>query len=103
MVVSYKKKFMSYDLIILDELGYISFDKDGSEFLFNLLSNSAESKSMIITTNLIFDKCPSLFGDIIITTTMVDGLTNKANIIEILGDSYRIKKRLVEKQELAAG
>ncbi len=92
MVVSYKKKFMSYDLIILDELGYISFDKDGSELLFNLLSNRAESKSMIITTNLTFDKWPSLFGDTIMTTAMVDRLTNKANIIQILGDSYRIKQ-----------
>ena len=92
MVVSYKKKFMSYDLIILDELGYISFDKDGSELLFNLLSNRAESKSMIITTNLTFDKWPSLFGNTIMTTAMVDRLTNKANIIQILGDSYRIKQ-----------
>ena len=92
MVVSYKKKFMSYDLVILDELGYISFDKDGSELLFNLLSNRAESKSVIITTNLTFDKWPSLFGDTIMTTAMVDRLTNKANIIQILGDSYRIKQ-----------
>ena len=94
MVVSYKKKFMSYDLIILDELGYISFDKDGSELLFNLLSNRAESKSMIITTNLTFDKWPSLFGDTIMTTAMVDRLTNKANIIQILGDSYRVKQTM---------
>lgn len=92
MVVSYKKKFMSYDLVILDELGYISFDKDGSELLFNLLSNRAESKSVIITTNLTFDKWPSLFGDTIMTTAMVDRLTNKANIIQILGDSYRVKQ-----------
>lgn len=91
-VMAYKKKFMSYDLIILDELGYISFDKDGSELLFNLLSNRAEYKSTIITTNLTFDKWPSLFGDTIMTTAIVDRLTNKANIIQILGDSYRVKQ-----------
>ena len=91
-VISYKKKFMSYDLVILDELGYISFDKDGSELLFNLLSNRAECKSTIITTNLTFDKWPSLFGDTIMTAAMVDRLTNKANIIQILGDSYRVKQ-----------
>ena len=46
-VIAYKKKFMSYDLVILDELGYVSFDWDGSELLFNLLSNRAERKSKI--------------------------------------------------------
>lgn len=91
-IVSYKKKFMSYDLVVLDELGYISFDKDGSELLFNLLSNRSDSKSVIITTNLTFDKWPSLFGDTIMTTAMVDRLTNKANIVQILGDSYRVKQ-----------
>lgn len=91
-VVNYKKKFMSYDLVILDELGYISFDKEGSELLFNLLSNRSDSKSLIITTNLTFDKWPSLFGDTVMTTAMVDRLTNKANIIQILGDSYRAKQ-----------
>lgn len=91
-VVTYKKKFMSYDLVILDELGYISFDKDGSELLFNLLSNRSESKSIIITTNLTFDEWPTLFGDTILTTAMVDRLTNRANIIEIIGESYRIKQ-----------
>ena len=83
---------MNYDLVILDELGYISFDKEGSELLFNLLSNRNDSKSIIITTNLTFDKWPSLFGDTIMTTAMVDRLTNKANIIQILGDSYRVKQ-----------
>lgn len=91
-IVSYKKKFMSYDLVVLDELGYISFDKDGSELLFNLLSNRSENKLVIITTNLTFDKWPTLFGDTIMTTAMVDRLTNKANIIQILGDSYRVKQ-----------
>lgn len=91
-VVNYKRRFMNYDLVILDELGYISFDKEGSELLFNLLSNRNDSKSTIITTNLTFDKWPSLFGDTIMTTAMVDRLTNKANIIQILGDSYRVKQ-----------
>lgn len=91
-IVSYKKKFMKYDLVILDELGYISFDKEGSELLFNLLSNRSEKKSIIITTNLTFDKWPSLFGDTILTTAMVDRLANKANLIQIIGESYRVKQ-----------
>ena len=92
MVASYKKKFISYDLIILDELGYISFDKDGSELPFNLLSNRSETKLMIVTTNLAFAKWPSLFGNTIMTTAMVDRLTNKAYVIQMLEDSYRVKQ-----------
>jgi DNA replication protein DnaC len=91
-VVSYKRKFMAYDLVILDELGYISFDKDGSDLLFNLLSNRAETRSILITTNLTFDKWPTLFGDTILTTAIVDRLANKASIIQIVGESYRIKQ-----------
>jgi DNA replication protein DnaC len=52
-LTNYKKKFINYDLVILDELGYISFDKQGSELLFNLLSMRSEQKSIIITTNLL--------------------------------------------------
>ena len=91
-VVAYKKKFMSYDLFILDELGYVSFDRDGSELFFNLLSNRAERKSIIITTNLTFDKWPELFGDTIMTAAMVDRLANKASVIQIMGNSYRMKQ-----------
>lgn len=91
-VIAYKKKIMSYDLVILDELGYVSFDRDGSELLFNLLSNRAERKSIIMTTNLTFDKWPELFGDTILTAAMVDRLTNKASVIQIIGDSYRMKQ-----------
>lgn len=49
---TFEKRFEKYDLIILDELGYISFDKEGSELLFTFLSLRAERKSTIITTNL---------------------------------------------------
>ena len=52
----YKKKFLKYDLVLLDELGYVSFDKEGSEILFNLISNRLTVGSVIITTNLLFDR-----------------------------------------------
>ncbi|RDU23734.1 ATP-binding protein [Anaerosacchariphilus polymeriproducens] len=50
---SYKKKFEKYDLVILDELGYVSFDKAGCEILFNLLSNRNDKGSIIVTNVLI--------------------------------------------------
>jgi DNA replication protein DnaC len=53
---TFEKRFEKYDLIVADELGYISFDKEGSEILFTFLSLRAERKSTIITTNLSFDR-----------------------------------------------
>ena len=91
-VTALKKKMMSYDLLILDELGYISFDQEASQLLFNLLSNRAEGKSTLITTNLTFDKWPSLFGDTMMATAMVDRMAAKANVIEIVGESYRVRQ-----------
>ncbi len=73
----YKKKFINYDLVILDELGYISFDKQGSELLFNLLSMRNDTKSIIITTNLAFNRWQELFNDPVLTAAMVDRLTHR--------------------------
>lgn len=91
-LTNYKKRFVSYDLVILDELGYISFDKQGSELLFNLLSMRNETKSLIITTNLTFNRWQEIFNDPTLTAAMVDRLTHKAYVINIKGDSYRLKE-----------
>ncbi|MGB4984969.1 MAG: IS21-like element helper ATPase IstB, partial [Erysipelotrichaceae bacterium] len=87
-LTNYKRKFMHYDLVILDELGYISFDKVGSELLFNILSQHSETKSIIITSNILFNKWSDIFVNPIITTALVDKLTHKAYIINIKCDSY---------------
>lgn len=63
----YKRRFSKYDLVILDELGYVSFDQVGSEILFNLLSNSTFMGSIIITTNLSFDRWEEFFKDPMLT------------------------------------
>ena len=88
----YKKQFQKYDLVILDELGYISFDREGSEILFNLLSNRNEQGSIIITTNLIFERWEEIFKDPILTGAVVDRLAHKAHILNLSGESYRIKE-----------
>jgi DNA replication protein DnaC len=91
-LTNYKKKFINYDLVILDELGYITFDKQGSELLFNLLSMRNETKSIIITTNLNFNRWQEVFNDPTLTAAMVDRLTHKAHVINIKSDSYRLKE-----------
>lgn len=80
---TYKRKFENYDLVILDELGYISFDKEGCEILFNLLSNRNDKGSIIITTNLAFDRWEEIFKDPMITGAIVDRLAYKAHIMDI--------------------
>ena len=92
-------RFEKYDLVICDEFGYISFDKDGSEMLFSHLSLRAGRKSTIITTNLSFERWGELFGDPVLTAAMVDRLTHKANIVNMIGPSYRTKetKELLKK------
>ena len=85
-------RFEKYDLVICDEFGYISFDKEGAELLFSHLSLRAGRKSTIITTNLSFDRWSEIFGDPVLTAALVDRLTHKAHIINMNGKSYRVKE-----------
>lgn len=79
----YKRKFERYSLVVLDELGYVTFDKAGCEILFNLLSNRNDKGSIIITTNLTFDRWNEIFKDTMLTGAIVDRLAYKAHILDI--------------------
>jgi DNA replication protein DnaC len=87
-----ESRFEKFDLVICDEFGYISFDKEGAEMLFSHLSLRAGRKSTIITTNLSFDRWSEIFGDPVLTAAMVDRLTHKAYVINMNGKSYRVKE-----------
>lgn len=91
-LTGFESKFQKYDLIILDELGYISFDQKGSELLFSFLSLRAERKSTIITSNLSFERWNEVFNDPALTAAMVDRLTHKSYVINMNGNSYRMKE-----------
>lgn len=80
---AYRRKFERYSLVILDELGYVSFDKTGCEILFNLLSNRHGKGSIIITTNLTFENWETLFKDPVLTGAMIDRLAHKAHVLDI--------------------
>lgn len=92
MLRAFENKFEKYDLVIADELGYISFDKEGSELLFTNLSLRAGRKSTIITTNLSFERWDEIFQDPVMTAAMIDRLTHKAYIVNMNGNSYRLKE-----------
>ena len=85
-------RFEKYDLVICDEFGYISFDKEGAELLFNHLSLRAGRKSTIVTTNLGFDRWNEIFGDPVLTAALVDRLTHKAHLVNMNGESYRLRE-----------
>jgi len=87
-----ENRFEKYDLVICDEFGYISFDKEGAELLFSHLSLRAGRKATIITTNLSFDRWSEIFGDPVLTAAMVDRLTHKAYMINMNGTSFRAKE-----------
>jgi len=87
-----ESRFEKYDLVICDEFGYVSFDKKGSELLFNHLSLRSGRKSTIITTNLGFERWEEIFGDPVLTAALADRLTHKAHLVNMNGESYRLKE-----------
>src|SRR5690625_3371466 len=87
---SFELKFEKYDLVIIDELGYISFDKEGAELLFTHLSLRAGRKSTIITSNLPFTKWNEVFHDQVLTAALTDRLTHKSHMFDINGPSFRM-------------
>ncbi len=93
-LLSYERRFQRWDLIILDELGYVSFDRSSADLLFNCLSARAETKSTIITTNLTFERWSEVFVDAALTSALVDRLTYRALNIDMVGESYRLKKTM---------
>lgn len=89
---SFELKFEKYDLVIIDELGYISFDKEGAELLFTYLSLRAGRKSTIITSNLPFMKWQEIFHDSVLTAALTDRLTHKSHVLNMIGPSYRMRE-----------
>ena len=83
---NYRKRFEKYDLVILDELGYVSMDKNGCEMLFNLISSRNEKGSIIATSNLTFDRWEEVFKDPTLTGALIDRLAHKAHVLDISRD-----------------
>ena len=92
------RRYARYELLILDELGYIPFSKEGGELLFQVLADRQEKGSVIITTNLGFADWTQVFGDPVMTAALLDRLTHRAHIINCQWDSYRLKESLKGQQ-----
>lgn len=85
------KKYSSYDLLIIDEIGYLPFNNDGANLFFQLINRRYEQKSTIITTNSPLSQWPDIFQDKKLTNAIIDRLIHHSKIIQINGPSYRMK------------
>ena len=82
------------DLLILDELSYLSFNRYQSELLFKVISDRSEKGSTIVTTNLSFSKWTDLFENTTMVAALIDRLTFRSYVLDMNGDSYRLKSSL---------
>lgn len=85
------------DLLVLDEWGYVPVDKEGSQLLFRVISDSYERKSLILTTNLEFSKWGGIFTDQQMAAAMIDRLIHHGHLLVFEGQSYRMEHALMRK------
>ncbi len=89
-----RKRILKFDLIILDEMGYLPFSKEGAELLFQLISECYEQKSLILSSNLEFSQWNRIFTDTRLTAALVDRLIHHAHILSFHGQSFRLTNAL---------
>jgi DNA replication protein DnaC len=88
------KRYARYGLLVVDELGYVPFSKDGAELLFQVLAERHERGSVVITSNLGFADWIQVFGEPTLTAALLDRLTHKAHIITCNWESFRLQESL---------
>ena len=91
----YIRSLLRNQLIILDEVGYLTLDKTASDHLFQLVSKAYENVSLIVTSNLNFSEWGTLFASPGTAAALLDRLLHHAHVITLRGDSYRVCNRLV--------
>lgn len=88
------RRYSGYGLLIIDELGYVPFSKEGAQLIFQILAERHERKPVIITTNMGFGDWTQIFGDANMTAALLDRITHKAHIFSSTWESYRLKETL---------
>lgn len=94
------KHFLSYSLLIIDEVGYLPLDIEASNLLFQLIAKRYEKKSTIITTNKNFSEWGEVFGDSVLANAILDRLLHHSKIFSIKGRSYRTKDIIMKDSKI---
>lgn len=91
-LLRFQKQLAKQDLLIVDELGYVPLSKTGAELLFETFSQRYEQGSQLVTSNLPFDEWTEILGSERMTGALLDRLTHHVHILEMNGESYRLKQ-----------
>jgi len=91
-LLRYQKQIAAYELLIVDELGFVPLSKTGAELLFEVFSQRYERSSTLVTSNLPFQEWTEILGSERLTGALLDRLTHHVHILEMNGDSYRLKQ-----------
>jgi len=91
---TFLKSVTNPSLLVIDEIGYFNMNKEEANHFFQIISKRYEKSSTILTSNLVFSKWTQVFaGDKVVTTAILDRLLHHSHIINIQGDSYRLKEK----------
>jgi DNA replication protein DnaC len=96
-LLRFQKQMAAYQLLIIDELGFVPLSKTGAELLFELISQRYERGATLITSNLPFDEWTETLGSERLTGALLDRITHHVNILEKNGDSYRLAQSRARK------
>jgi DNA replication protein DnaC len=91
-LLRFQKQMASYELLIVDELGFVPLSKTGAELLFEVFSQRYERSSTLVTSNLPFQEWTEVLGSERLTGALLDRLTHHVHILEMNGESYRLKQ-----------
>jgi len=81
------------DLLLIDELGYVPFEREATDLLFQLISQRYERRSIALTTNLPFEKWTQVFPDEMAATAVIDRLVHHGAVFAFTGQSHRLRTR----------
>ena len=87
------KAYLRTDILVVDEVGYMQLDRQAAELLFRIVCTRYETGSIILTSNKFFTNWGELMSDAVIATAMLDRLLHHAHVINIRGETYRLKDR----------
>lgn len=85
------RQYAAFDLVLLDELGYVPFSQEAAQLLFAFFAERYETRATALTTNLPFAQWPQVFGDQTMTVALLDRLTHRSHVLLLNGDSYRLR------------